>query len=165
MSLIMPGMLVYVQPAENWQNVPSHAVNGEIELDIPMMEDAIDYIPTPVSEAKPDLSAIEISFDIKNQSMTFEPNATFSIDLNERLILSGIVGISVNNQTFRKPFDLEHIIYDMKEDEFTGEKTYYTTGVLKIGNQVWNPISGGLFVYGDSVSNAYFYSHIDHYPD
>jgi hypothetical protein len=97
--------------------------------------------------------------------MTFEPNATFSIDLNDRLILSGIVGISVNNQTFRMPFDLEHIIYDMKEDEFTEEKTYYTTGVLKIGNQVWNPISGGLFVYGDSVSNAYFYSHIDHYPD
>jgi hypothetical protein len=40
-------------------------------------------------------------------------------------------------------------------------------GTLKIGNQIWDPIFGGIYTNnaGRSVSNLYFYSRVDHYPD
>jgi hypothetical protein len=119
LSFVVAVAYVYAQPIEeNWLNVPSHAVNGEIEIYVPIEDNPIPYLRTPISEAQPDLSAIDINFDLKNQSMKFEPNATFSFDSNDRLTWSGSVEVPINNQTFRKIFDLEAVVYNTKQDEY-----------------------------------------------
>ena len=59
MSLVMPDyMLAYAQPIEdNWNNIPSHAVNGEISIYASFIGD----IPNPGG-----LSPLDVTFDIKN---------------------------------------------------------------------------------------------------
>jgi len=55
-----------------------------------------------------------------------------------------VVQVTVDNQTFRKPFALELLSNDppsIETDEY-GHKSYLLSGSLWIGNNGWNPVSG-----------------------
>ncbi|MGH9977075.1 MAG: hypothetical protein ACRD8Z_14745 [Nitrososphaeraceae archaeon] len=168
-------MLVYAQPIEeNWQNVPSHAVNGEIELFAIVNTSGLDkelewYEAVPKGTSLPELYSI--SFDVKNvtgNEIKFENETSFYFNPEEGLLWEGMAQVTVDNQTFRKPYTLE--LFPSGEPPKSDEFGYYShllTGSLRIGSNLWNPVSGWVYTYlgDDEVTGFNIWSYVDHIPD
>jgi hypothetical protein len=174
-------MLAYAQPiVESWNNIPSHGINGEIELLIRVEPEEIEegkkgsgyIIPTPakLGEPVPNLDTLRFGFDVKNvtDGLKFENDTSFYFNPQEGLLWKGVIKVTVDNQTFRKPFTLELLPNDppiINTDEY-GHKSYLLGGSLWIGNNGWNPVSGWVTTApsGDTIAFN-IWSHVDHLPD
>ena len=163
MSLVMPDyMLAYAQPIEdNWNNIPSHAVNGEISIYASFIGD----IPNPGG-----LSPLDVTFDIKNVTTIrmgiYENDTNFSFnpfEENASVLWQDMFYIENNNQTVKKPFALELIINDVKN--VGADVMHSGYGALKIGSNVWNPIAGAIWTTptGTLIEMDVF-SYVDRYP-
>jgi hypothetical protein len=163
MSLVMPDyMLAYAQPIEdNWNNIPSHAVNGEISIHAFFMGD----IPNPGG-----LNPLDVTFDIKNVTTIrmgiYENDTNFSFnpfEENASVLWQDMFYIENNNQTVKKPFALELIINDVKN--VGADVMHSGYGALKIGSNVWNPIAGAVWTTptGTLIEMDVF-SYVDRYP-
>ncbi|MGH9986555.1 MAG: hypothetical protein ACRD8W_21645 [Nitrososphaeraceae archaeon] len=163
MSLVMPDyMLAYAQPIEdNWNNIPSHAVNGEISIHAFFIGD----IPNPGG-----LNPLDVTFDIKNVTTIrmgiYENDTNFSFnpfEENASVLWQDMFYIENNNQTVKKPFALELIINYVKN--VGADVMHSGYGALKIGSNVWNPIAGAVWTTptGTLIEMDVF-SYVDRYP-
>ena len=163
MSMVMPKfMLVHAQPLDdNWNNIPSHAVNGEISIYTSFMGD----IPNPGG-----LNPLDATFDIKNvtyiRNGIYENDTNFSFNAfeeNASVLWQDMFYIENNNQTVRKPFALELIINGV---ENVGDEVMHSGyGSLKIGSNVWNPIAGAVWTTPTgTLIDMNVFSYVDRYP-
>ena len=176
--------LGYAQPIEeSWLNVPSHAVNGEIELRIKInnfmsqiqgevAENTPWYKPFPVNKTiapSPNLTSQQISFDIQNVTggIKIVNTTSFTFSPDNGTAWYGEARVSVDNKTLDKIFSLELDPYPVEPLYLSDGSTVYSDeGTLTIGANTWVPIWGYVLTVGDNAPyELYLFSTVDHIPD